>query len=108
MENISLKYIDIAKKKTGYTQRELAKKIGVSAQQISNLKHGGELKDGALIKLAQIAQVPASVVLAEKQLKKAKTEEESKFWKAVKNSAELAKLRINCILCQIGENPKLA
>jgi len=108
MENTSYKYVQIVREKTGLSYYAIAKKIGVTTTRMNQAKNNkAEFNDGALIKLAQIAQVPVSVVLAEKQLKKAKTKEESKFWNAVKNSAELAKLHIDSILCSIGKNTKM-
>lgn len=101
MKNVSIKYIEIACKKTGLKQKDLAPLIGVSPQQISNLNNGSELKDDSLIRLAQFAQIPANKILSEKHIKLAKGKAEREFWVFVAKSKEMA----NCILCSIQKNP---
>lgn len=103
-----MKYIEIACKKTSLKQNQLAKKIGVSAQQISNLKNGSELKDDALILLAQFAQTPSHNILAEKHMKGAKGTAERRFWKAIASSKELAERSKDYILCSIQNNIRKA
>lgn len=102
MDNVSMKYIEIALSKSGLKQVELAEKIGVSSQQVTNLKKGTELKDDALIRLANIAQVPANKILAELHMKKAKGSAERAFWEVIASSKELTNKSLY-ILCKIQD-----
>lgn len=97
--SITTKYLEIALEKTGLKQHEIAKKIGVSPQQLTNAKNRDvEIKDNALIKLALLTGTPANKVLAEKHLKTAKDTEETKFWQTVENNKDLES-SLRCILC---------
>ena len=100
MSKVSLKYIEIAVEKTGLSYYAIAKKIGVTPQQINALKHRDiELKDDALIRLAQIAQINPLDLLAEKHISNAKGSAESAFWSALSKSKAAKDSLINCILC---------
>jgi uncharacterized protein YjcR len=97
---VSQKYIAYTLEKTGMKQRILAERIGVSSQQLTNAKYS-DLKDDALIRLAQIAQLNPLEVLAEKHIETAKGTAEKGFWNALLNSSNAKKDIIKCILCSI-------
>lgn len=118
MKNVSLKYIELACKKTGLSQRQIGKEIGVTAQQISNLKleridkHGKnistpELKDESLLRLAQFAQVSPMKIIAEKHKRIAKGTAERKFWDALSRSKEVLEETKQYILCSIQNDIKI-
>lgn len=104
MKNVSQKYIEIAIKKTGFTQKEIAKKIGVTSQQITNLKYNTELKDESLLRLAQFAQVAPMKIIAEKHKRIAKGTAERKFWDTISRSKEVLEETKRYILCSIQKN----
>ncbi|MBE0470994.1 MAG: hypothetical protein IBX55_15985 [Methyloprofundus sp.] len=100
MNKVSLKYIEIAADKSGLSHYAIAKKIGVTPQQINALKHRDiELKDDALIRLAQIAQLNPLEVLAEKHIQNAKGNAEAAFWATLAKSKAAKDSLIDCILC---------
>ena len=64
--------IKTTKARTGLSQAKIAKKIGISAPSLSELKNGkGELSDETYIKLAELAGVDPAEVLIEKHARKA-------------------------------------
>jgi transcriptional regulator with XRE-family HTH domain len=108
MKNVSYKYLEIAHKKTGLSFYALAKEIGVSSIRVNQTKNDkSELNDGQLFKLAQLAQVAPSKVIAEAHIKKSKNPEEKAFWGMVAHSADLAKKSASYILCSIQNNIRI-
>ena len=108
MENVSLKYIETAKEISGLSYYAIAKKIGVTPQQINALKHrDNELKDESLLLLAQIAQTAPMKIIAEKHKRTAKGQAERKFWEAITHSKELIEETKRYILCSIQKDIKI-
>ncbi|GKT12957.1 MAG: hypothetical protein ISEC1_P1949 [Thiomicrorhabdus sp.] len=100
MTTVSIKYVELAKKKSGLSYYAIAKEIGVTPQTINNLKiRPGELNDSALLRLAKIAQIAPNKIVAEVHMKKAKSQVEKDFWGMVAHSSDLAKQSASYILC---------
>lgn len=109
MKTVSIKYVEIAKKKSGLSYYAIAKKIGVTPQTINNLKtRPGELSDSALLELAQIAQVAPHKIIAEVHMKKAKNDREKAFWAAISRSKEMIEQTKDYILCKIQDEKETA
>ncbi|MBE0471522.1 MAG: hypothetical protein IBX55_18675, partial [Methyloprofundus sp.] len=69
MENVTSKVLKTAVEKSGLSEYAIAKKIGITQQNLYRSKTTKyEANDDALIKLAQIAQLNPLEVLAEKHI----------------------------------------
>ena len=108
MKNVSLKYVEIACKKTGMSKSKIAMAIGVSPAQITAMNtRDHELKDDALLQLAHFAQVSPMKIIAEKHKRQAKGQAERKFWDALSRSKEVLEETKRYILCSIQNDIKI-